>query len=383
MAFVKIDVHRLRLDRQKEVFQEKCPREYKHVLEFLRLLSIGDINKGKRISERRQVKYLYALSIFVSYFKKAITALCKEDMRQFVEDLERNTIKTRVGEPYADSTKHDIKMALRVYLKWRIPAKYALLTDWIDYRLAKRTPEALTEQEIETLFEHCRTAWQRYAVAVLFDSGLRASEFHNVRFEDVHEPTESFPYYRIEAKTEYSKTEGRTVGLYWKESTKAIRDYLAECTDKSPGNPVFVHSYDSLRMFIGRLGKTVLRRRVYMHLFRKSSATYYASRMNRQQLCVRYGWRFSSDMPDVYIRRAGVEEEMVKDVMVNTNMTKLDKSNQELQTKVGLLNDQFDRQNKTLASFEELLDLIASSPAGQKMLKKSLPKTGLIPETVR
>ena len=43
------------------------------------------------------------------------------------------------------------------------------------------------------------------------------------------------------------------------------------------------------------------------HLFRHSSATYYADKMNRQQLCIRYGWAFSSDMPDIYISRAGVE----------------------------------------------------------------------------
>lgn len=29
--------------------------------------------------------------------------------------------------------------------------------------------------------------------------------------------------------------------------------------------------------------------------------------MNRQELCYRYGWAFSSRMPDVYISRAGME----------------------------------------------------------------------------
>jgi hypothetical protein len=29
--------------------------------------------------------------------------------------------------------------------------------------------------------------------------------------------------------------------------------------------------------------------------------------LNRQELCYRYGWRFSSNMPDVYISRSGMQ----------------------------------------------------------------------------
>lgn len=43
--------------------------------------------------------------------------------------------------------------------------------------------------------------------------------------------------------------------------------------------------------------------------FRHSSATYYASKLNRQQLCIRYGWAISSRMPDTYFTRSGVDME--------------------------------------------------------------------------
>ena len=61
-----------------------------------------------------------------------------------------------------------------------------------------------------------------------------------------------------------------------------------------PKDPVFNSTYDAMRMFLGRPGKNVLKRHVHPHLFRHSSATYYASKLNRQELCVRFEWKFSS-----------------------------------------------------------------------------------------
>jgi hypothetical protein len=52
--------------------------------------------------------------------------------------------------------------------------------------------------------------------------------------------------------------------------------------------------YDAARMLLHRLGRRVLNRSIHYHLFRHSSATYYADKMNRQQLCIRYSWAFSS-----------------------------------------------------------------------------------------
>ena len=82
-------------------------------------------------------------------------------------------------------------------------------------------------------------------------------------------------------------------------------------------------------MFLTRLGKRILNKRVHPHMFRKSSATFYASKLNRQQLCKKFGWTFSSDVVDVYINRAGVDEFEVKDVMLNDDISVLRKEQQE------------------------------------------------------
>jgi len=72
---------------------------------------------------------------------------------------------------------------------------------------------------------------------------------------------------------------------------------------------------------------------IHFHLFRHSSATYYATKLNRQELCYRYGWKFSSDMPDVYISRAGMQNKELDEKFSSTELeelqTKLEKQEQQ------------------------------------------------------
>jgi len=188
-------------------------------------------------------------------------------------------------------------------------------------------------------------------IAVLFDSGARASEFLNIRAEDINPPSQAFPYYKINFKEEYSKTKGRNIGLYWEKSTEAIKEYLDEIGDLKPKDPVYNNkNYDAIRFFLTRLGKKVLGKRVYFHLFRKASASYYATKLkSRQQLCYRYGWNFSSEVPDVYISRQQGEEE-VKSEILNTDLSKLDKENRELKTKLSIVQEDAEKEFKQIKS---------------------------------
>jgi integrase/recombinase XerD len=342
MSNVKIEIHHDNLNRTKKNFKKEFPTEYKHVNEFLRYASIGKINKGKKISDKRLAKYLYFLKIPFKFFKKPINKVTLKDMEKFITNLEKDKIKRVDGKKYRSSTKADIKITLRIYLKYRQPKKYIVLTDWIDYRIKKSTPNYLSEKEAEKLYNSCKTNEERFLVTVLFDSGARAEEFLNIRFEDIIYPSESFPYFRLDLKEEYSKTKGRKIGLFWKYSTQAVKEYLDEQVQNNPKNPVYNKKYDAIRMFITRRGKKVLNKRVHFHLFRKGSATYYAKDLNRQQLCVRYGWKFSSDMPDIYISRAGLDEEVVKDRIEAVTTNKLEKENQELKTQMGIMKEQFE-----------------------------------------
>jgi integrase len=329
MQNIKISIHNRNLNARISAIEtwEISKQDQNDILKFLDDLGLGKVNKGKRISETRQLKYLDILKIPLEYFQNPISRLTMKDIENFEKALASDQLKSYKNKPFASSTKADIKKALKVYLKWKLgdSENYRKLTDWLDIRETKRTPAYLSESEIELLYKACKNNAERYFIAVIFDSGARAEEFHNIRYEDIRRPSQNDTFPRITIKAEYSKTAGRTISLYWKHSLEAIRDYLTEREHEGikSNDPVFKNSYDNMRQFLNRVGKKILDKSVHYHLFRHSSATYYASKLNRQELCYRYGWKFSSDMPDIYISRAGMENRDLDMKMTNTELSEL------------------------------------------------------------
>lgn len=324
MVYTKISIHNRNLKgRIRAIKDWKITKEDKEdLIKFLDELGLGKVNRGHKVSEVRQLKYLDILKIPLEFFKKPVFELDIKDIEKFEKAITSGKLKSYKKTPYSISTQSDIKNILKVYLKWKLGDKGDKMTNWLDTKVPKKTPEYLKEEEVIKLYKSAKNSKERFLIAVLFDAGCRVEEFLNIRKEDIEEPNANSPYYKITFKEEYSKTAGRTIGLYWKYSSEAITDYLSEHHFKLP-EPVYKAKYDDVRFLLQRLGKRALQRRVYAHLLRHSSATHYASKMNRQQLCYRYGWKFSSDMPDVYISRSGMVEEQVNDKFKNEEISAL------------------------------------------------------------
>ncbi len=345
MAFDRIEIYNIDFEKRRNQFKKKFPNEQKDVFEYLRLCKLGQIGK-KNVSEKRVRKILDGLGVFFKHIKKPIN---KKSLEDFKERLSNDKIKKISGGNYASASKEDYMEIACRFIVWKYKTKInswgsetKTFQEWFKIKAQKKTPETLKDSEVEKLINACRNPTEKFLIAVLVDGGQRAGEFINMRFEDIIEPTKDFPYYKIDVKEEYSKTEGRTIGLYLKHSTDAIRDYLKECDKSNLKDQVFPHTYDNVRGFLRRLGLRALNRAIHFHLFRKTSATFYASRLNRQQLCIRYGWKFSSEMPDIYIKRAGVQEDEIKDKFVNTDLQKVEKENQELKTKQGIMDEEIE-----------------------------------------
>lgn len=350
MVNVKISIHIRNLKTRKEGIKswDIAQDDKKDLLKFLDDLGLGKVNKGVKISESRQVKYLDIIKIPMEFFKKPCSKLTLKDVEAFEKALSSNKLLSYKKKPFSPSTKIDIRKILKIYLKWKLGnnEKFMQLTDWFDTRDIKRTPDYLSEAEVEKLYKNCKDASERYLIAVLFDGGLRAEEFHNVRYEDIQIPNANEHYPKITVKTEYSKTEGRTISLFWKHSLEAVRDYIREREKEGikSFDPVFNNSYDNSRQSLIRLGNKVLGKSIHYHLFRHSSATYYASKLNRQQLCYRYGWRFSSDMPDVYISRSGMENKELDEKFSATELEEIRKENEILKTEMGITKTGFEKE---------------------------------------
>ncbi len=335
--FQKISIHPLNLEKAKDSFKKIAPteQEYKSVMSWLKDLAVEN-----QITDRRQLRLLHDLGLYFRNYPNPTNKITRDDLVGIKEDLLNDKILKQNGEPYSDTIKEGLTESLVRYLETTYPKRMNSfisksnkpLRRWFIMRSKKKTPEILTDQEIKTLYKESKSLWQKYAIAVLFGSGARVEEFLNLRFEDIETPTKNFPYYKVDIKEEYSKTLGRQVGLYWEDCTEAVTNYLASIDKKEPKDRVLEINYDALRMFLTRIGKRVLNKRIHAHMFRKSAATFYASKLNRQQLCKKFGWRFSSDVVDVYINRSGIDEVQIKDVMLNDDVSKLRQEIVELKT---------------------------------------------------
>ena len=317
---VKINVHKNTHGRQlSNVSKWKVPESTKkEILTFIEKAEIGQVNEGKRLSERTLCKYLTLLKHNLEIINKQTSKITKEDIEKFDKKLASENFKSVT----------DYRIILRTFLKWKLgEAKSQKLAGWLDLKAKKKTPDYLSEREVNQLFKNCKSPSEKYLIAILFDSGARAEEFLNIRYEDIQLPDKNENFVKLTLKEEYSKTKGRVISLYWKYSLNSVRDFLEERKREGikSNEQVFNKSYDAIRFLILRLSKKVLNKKIQLHLFRHSSATYYAPKLNRQELCYRYGWAFSSDMPDVYISRSGMQNKQLDEKFKSTELEELQK----------------------------------------------------------
>jgi len=351
--------------RKRSLLRWRIPESTKkELLAFLEDLELGKVNRGRKISAAAQLKYLNVLKVSLEWFGKPTSRLTAKDVEPFERALSTDRVTSRSREhPYSHATKVGIRKGLKVFLRWRLgEAKALKLAGWLDTRDKEKTPEFLTDQEVEQLYRKCHTAEQRYIVAVLFDSGARAEEFINIRFEDIQLPEGKDNFVKLTLREEFSKTKGRSISLYWRHSIEAVREYFNEriAQGMAATDPVFQSTYDAMRMYLGRLGRRVLNRRLYPHLFRHSSATYYATKLNRQELCYRYGWRFSSNMPDVYISRAGMENRELDIKFTKTEIGDLKEDFSKLQQETKIKDDRIAKLENSLTEVQENFRLVAA-----------------------
>lgn len=335
---------------------------YSDLVKFLEDLGAGKVNKGVQISERTRVKYISLLKAPLLFWNKPLSKLAVKDVEDFDKALSQDRLKSEKKKPYSYNMKVDMRISIKTLLKWKLGVEKAIsLTDFLDTREIKKTPDYLKESEIIKLYKSCKSAHERFLIAVLFDSGARAEEFHNIRYEDIQLPEGKENYVKIALKEEYSKTEGRTISLYWSYSLEAVKDYLNERIKDGikSKDVVFTYTYDNARMFIKRLGLKVLNKPIHFHLFRHSSATYYAPRMNRQELCYRYGWKFSSEMPDVYISRAGIMNKELDEKFSATEINELKKTIDKLKVEKDIEKETYSNRLKeiedNMREFEEYI----------------------------
>ena len=118
----RINIHKTNIEARKQsITTWDIPGcEKIALIRFLTDLELGKVNKGKKISEIRQVKYTDSLKIPLFFFNKSFEELTLKDIERFEIALSSGEIKSNKNIAYAHNTKVDIRRALKIYLRWRI-----------------------------------------------------------------------------------------------------------------------------------------------------------------------------------------------------------------------------------------------------------------------
>jgi len=354
----KIDIHNvikkyesalIHLEHNEDIIQQNK----KLILKFLGDCELGKtIKKGqkKKIGAGRCLKMMSMLKIMSRWLNKPFDKVSEDDMEAMIIGLERDKFKGS-KDKYSDNTKADFKKILRKFYKWLYGKNetYPELVSWIDTTAKEIEIPALKKHEIEKMIELCPTIRDKAVIMVLFDSGARIEEMLNVRLKHL---TEEKGMYKM--RIEFSKTKPRTIAIPL--SSKLLGEWLQEYKSKYPEqtknseSPLFPITYNQVFMMVKRNGLKALKKNVYPHLLRHSSATYYANLLkDPYKVNKRYGWAMASDMANRYIDREGIMEEEVIEAVKVDEITKYKKENEKLQEEMIRLREDVEEIRKLKA----------------------------------
>lgn len=345
-----------------------CPENKQHIQRFLRDCELGKTIQGrqkKKLSKKRLMKHLYTLRMINHWLgNKDFKTISQREMEEFITRLENNqlTNKGKVKE-YSLASQRDIKLCVRKLYTWLLGKGRGTpdLVNWIDTSIENRSPPCLSLEEIRKLADYTPTTRGKALVWTLFETGARADEFLNIRFGHV-EVKESHVAVRIE----FPKTFKRSLPVF--EGANHLKNWLEENAKQSGDALLFPIGYDALRMFLNRLGRRALGKRVHPHLIRHSFATWLATKkVGRYQMCKLLGWAMSSDMPDRYIDRTGVVEEEAIQAIREDDLTKAERENNELRATLKRLEAQSNEMKEQLEQRTKIDTFLSKILKDEKM----------------
>jgi hypothetical protein len=105
-------------------------------------------------------------------------------------------------------------------------------------------------------------------------------------------------------------------------------------------------------------------------MLRHSSATCWTLKINRYQLCAKYGWAFKSNMPDRYIKRKGIIFEKIAERGDADQVTMLQKENRVLNEKAERLEEEYNKLRKASEFIMSVVEGMDTEDLKRKIFEK-------------
>jgi integrase len=293
-----------KLEVQLNSVEKSCILEdnKKLILDFEKALQLLE-----NLSVPRRLKLICTMFIIArDYFKKPLTEVTKDDIKDCIREVENRDIS-----PW---TKQGYKVTIKKFFKWLEyrdeEAEKDIYPDnvkWIKIHIKSKdkprmqTSAILTEAETEQLIAVAQLPRDRAFISLLYELGARIGEVGNLTIKDF---TKDEYGYIIDLS---GKTGHRTPRIVI--SDPYITEWLNQHPLKNdPNAPAWIYTikgetkklnYNALRSLVIRLKtKAGITKRVYPHLFRHSRVTHLLAKglINEAQAKIYFGWTPDSKM---------------------------------------------------------------------------------------
>lgn len=343
--------------------------------EFLEDMSKGKYTpvkarKGQR-SYKRLCKLFYCLKTFTGFYTGTnILKIKEEDLHKIFDDLNSDKILRKNGKPYKD--KRDFKKDFSTLWHWHMVKSYKVhnknIKDIIEFITTNKESRPnfcyFTFKELsEDIVTLTRKDELRTVLMVLFDSGLRPSEFYNIKRKDIIEKEGKL---QIRVREEISKTFERTITLGL--TSQIFRKYL-ENNKHERDDFIFIKYKYGLDQFFIRIrdNKTIKKimrnsdtNKISAYDFRHSSACHYInvySENTTSRMKYRYGWKKES-MIEYYTNFLGVSDIITEEDLLDVkDKNKYLEENKELKNNMKQLQEQMKIMAQTVQSLMKGKDI--------------------------
>ncbi len=309
-----MDIHdyKKRLERVEEKVRKSnlSDKNKKIIFNFERRLFI------KEFTTARIETYLSVLRVICEKLNKDLDLFEKEDIELFLEWLQRKDL--------ADWTKYSYKMCFKSFLKAN--GKNDLANLIIIKNVKNKIPDIFTREEVLKMIDNATHPIDRALIAALYETGCRIGELASLQNKDIH-----FDNYGAIFIVN-GKTGMRRVRAIF--SAPYLSAWLDVHPNKlNPNAPFWIRMggngrtnglegtncrqlmYPALTMRIKRIAKRAgIKKRVYNHLFRHTSATEKSGILTDSMMDEYFGWIQGSRMTRIYVHRSGknLDEALLK-----------------------------------------------------------------------
>jgi integrase len=316
------------------------------------------------VTARRIEKLHYMWSMTERGIGTDFQSVGRDKIEAFLNKLNRNEFHKLNGKLYSGSAKSDQKKFLKQLFKWlrgnndAYPPEVA----WIKTKIGKdekpKKKDVLTLEELKRFCQTLSKPEHRIMVYLMFDCGFRIDELLSVRKIDptweLFDPKTKECCFWI--KCNRSKTIPRKVPVpLFTEDIRLFKN-SAFFSGKKDTDPLFDLSYSGVRMELLRNCKRFYGvdkqghplKLITPHCLRHSSVTYYAVEYDGDtvMLAQRYGWTYSAQELQVYVRDSGTRERQgVKKIEAGKM--------EELQQENKLLSDRLAAQEQAIRDLQQ------------------------------